>query len=354
MLSKIVRRLRIGRKPLRMGHQSGKLHSSEAKLSARNLFWTTVAADHNAMFERYRKPTRRDLFLATMDRLVPWAKLCAVIEPHYPKAGNGRPPVGLERMLRMYFVQHWFNLADQACEEALLDSAALRRFVGIDLGRERVPDGTTLLKFRRLLETHDLGAALFAKVGHILQDKGMKLSSGTIVDATIISAPSSTKNDKRERDPEMHQTRKGQQWYFGMKLHIGVDSETGLAHSAVVTAANVHDKHPLPQLLHGAEQQVWGDSAYASQQELIASKAPQAQDMTNQRVHGDSAAAEIERIVNRLKSKTRSKVEHVFGVVKRQWGFAKVRYRGLQKNANRAFVALGLANIYLARGRLAG
>jgi IS5 family transposase len=291
-----------------------------------------------------------------MGSIVPWAALCEVIEPHYPKAGKGRPPIGLERMLRMYFVQHWFNLADEACEEALLDSTALRRFVGIDLGRERVPDGTTLLKFRRLLEDdkHNLGAALFAKVGEVLQSKGMKVGTGTIVDATIISAPSSTKNDKGERDSEMHQTRKGQQWYFGMKLHIGVDSETGLAHSAVVTSANVHDKHPLPQLLHGAEQEVFGDSAYSSQQKLIAAKAPNARDRTNQRVSGTGVAAEIERIANRIRSKTRSRVEHMFAVVKRQFGFSKVRYKGLAKNATRAFVALGLANIYMARKHLAG
>jgi IS5 family transposase len=211
-----------------------------------------------------------------MDKIVPWAALCAVVEPHYPKASNGRPPVGLERMLRMYFVQHWFNLADAACEDALLASTALRRFVGIDLGRERVPDATTLVTFRRLLESHQLGEALFAKVGEVLQANGLKVGTGTIVDATIIGAPSSTKNAQKQRDPEMHQTRKGQQWYFGMKLHIGVDSKTGLAHSAVVTPANVHDKHPLPQLLHGREKQLYGDSAYASQQELIQSKAPKA------------------------------------------------------------------------------
>ena len=313
-----------------------------------------MAANHSESFERYRRPTRRDEFLATMDRIVPWTEVCAVIEPHYPKVGNGRPPVGLVRMLRMYFVQHWFNLADEACEEALLDSVALRRFVGIDLGRERVPDGTTLLKFRRLLEKHILGAALFAKVGEVLQGKGMKVGTGTIVDATIISAPPSTKNAQGERDPEMHQTRKGQQWYFGMKLHIGVDSRTGLAHSAVVTAANVHDKHPLPQLLHGAEQEVYGDSAYASQQELIESKVPLAEDRTNQRALGSGILADLERIVNRIKSKVRSRVEYVFAVVKRQFGFSKVRYRGLEKNAMQVFVALGLANIYLARGRLAG
>ena len=312
-----------------------------------------TAADQGAGFEQYRKPTKRDAFLATMEQIVPWQQLCSVIEPHYPKAGNGRPPIGLERMLRMYFVQHWFNLADEACEEALLDSAALRRFVGIDLGRERVPDGTTLLKFRRLLENNKLGEALFAKVGKVLQERGLKVGTGTIVDATIIAAPSSTKNADRARDPEMHQTRKGQQWHFGMKLHIGVDSQSGLTHSAVVTAANVHDKHPLPDLLHGQEQRVYGDSAYASQKALIESKAPQAKDFTNQRVSRGGIVDEVERAKNKSKSKVRARVEHVFAVVKRLWGFNKVRYRGLVKNATRAFVALGLGNIYLARARLA-
>jgi IS5 family transposase len=240
-----------------------------------------MAADQGDGFEQYRRPTRRETFLATMERIVPWQALCEVIEPHYPKAGNGRPPIGLQRMLRMYFVQHWFNLADEACEDALLDSPALRRFVGIDLGRERVPDATTLLKFRRLLEQHQLGQCLFARVGEVLQTQGLKVGAGTIVDATLIAAPSSTKNAEKQRDPEMHQTRKGQQWYFGMKLHIGVDSRSGLAHSAMVTAANVHDKHPLPELLHGNERRVYGDSAYASQKALIGSRAPQAKDFTN-------------------------------------------------------------------------
>ena len=226
--------------------------------------------------------------------------------------------------------------------------------MGIDLGRESVPDARTLLKFRKLLNEQKLGEALFAKVGQQLQERGFKVNTGTIVDATIIAAPSSTKNAEKARDPDMHQTRKGQQWYFGMKLHIGVDSQSGLAHSAVVTAANVHDKHPLPQLMHGAEEELFGDSAYASQQELIASKAPGARDRTNQRVNGTGVVADLERIVNRIKSKVRSRVEHVFAVVKRQFGFSKVRYRGLAKNATRAFVVLGLANIYLARRRLAG
>ncbi len=313
-----------------------------------------VAMDHNAQYEKFRKPTRRDTFLARMEALVPWSSLCSVIEPHYPKAGKGRPPVGLERMLRMYFVQHWFNLADEACEDALLDSPALRRFVGIDLGRERLPDATTLLKFRRLLEDNKLGEALFAMVGEVLQASGLKVGTGTIVDATIIAAPSSTKNASRTRDPEMHQTKKGNQWHHGMKLHIGVDKDTGLTHSAVVTAANVHDKHPLPQLLHGQEEEVYGDSAYASQQELMASKAPNARDMTNQRVREGGPGAEIAQLLNKSKSRVRSRVEHVFAVVKRLWGFSKVRYRGLAKNATRAFVALGLANIFMARRFLNG
>jgi IS5 family transposase len=313
-----------------------------------------MAGAQNAQYEQFRRPTRRDAFLATMEGIVPWQALCGVIEPHYPKPGNGRPPVGLERMLRMYFVQQWFNLADAACEDALLDSTALRRFVGIDLGRERVPDATTLLKFRRLLEKHNLGAALFAKVGEVLQANGLKVGTGTIVDATIIGAPSSTKNAQGKRDPEMRSTSKNRQWFFGMKLHIGVDSKTGLAHSAVVTSANVHDKHPLPDLMHGAETHLYGDCAYSSQETLIHSKAPGAKDCTNQRVIPGSAIEGLERIVNRLKSKVRSRVEHVFAVVKRLWGFNKVRYRGLSKNATRAFVVTGLANIYLARKHLMG
>jgi IS5 family transposase len=289
-----------------------------------------------------------------MDALVPWSALCEEIAPHYPKAGNGRPPVGLERMLRMYFVQHWFNLADQACEEALYDSANLRRFVGIDLGREPVPDATTLLRFRRLLESNKLGEALFARVNEELKERGYKVQTGTIVDATIIGAPSSTKNKQKARDPEMHQTRKGQQWYFGMKLHIGVDSKTGLVHSARVTAANEHDKHSIPDLLHGEERRVYGDSAYHRQKELIASKAPHAQDFTNERTRWKGWVDEEAKRKNKTKSKVRAKVEHVFAVVKRQWGFTKVRYRGLAKNATRAFVALALANLYLTRPRYAG
>ena len=312
-----------------------------------------MAEDQGSGFARYAKQTRRDEFLKAMDALVPWSALCEEIAPHYPKAGNGRPPVGLERMLRMYFIQHWFNLADQACEEALYDSTNLRQFVGIDLGREPVPDATTLLRFRRLLESKKLGEALFVRVNEELKERGYKVQTGTIVDATIIGAPSSTKNKQKARDPEMHQTRKGQQWYFGMKLHIGVDSQTGLVHSARTTAANEHDKHSIPDLLHGDERRVYGDSAYHSQKALIASKAPHAQDFTNERTRWKGWVDEEAKRKNKTKSKVRAKVEHVFAVVKRLWGFTKVRYRGLEKSTTRAFVALALANLYLTRPRTA-
>jgi IS5 family transposase len=311
-----------------------------------------AAADLTAGFERFRKPTRRDAFLVEMQTLVPRAELVALIEPHYPKPGNGRPPIGLERMLRIHLLQHWFNLADAACEEALYDSAALRGFAGIDLGREPVPDATTILKFRHLLERHELGRAIFAEVGRILQQRGLKLSAGTIVNATIIAAPSSTKNAGQQRDPEMKQTRKGNQWHFGMKVHVGADSKTGLVHSAVVTSANVHDKHPLADLLRGDEKRVYGDRGYQGCGEIIKAAAPEARDFTNRRVRQPWGEDEAERLRNRTKSRTRARVEHPFLVLKRVWGFAKVRYRGLAKNANRTFTALAMVNLYIAARRV--
>jgi IS5 family transposase len=311
-----------------------------------------MAADQGAGFERHRKPTRREAFLAQMDTLVPWGQLGALIEPHYPKAGNGRPPIGLQRMLRMHLLQHWFNLADEAMEEALYDSASLRAFVGIDLGREPVPDATSLLRFRHLIEKHRLGEAIFAEVGRLLQAKGLKLSGGTIVDATLIAAPSSTKNAEQRRDPEMKQTKKGNQWHFGMKVHVGADSKTGVVHAAVVTAANVHDKHAVPDLLHGQETRVYGDRGYQGCTDLIKSAAPKAKDFTNRRVRQPWGQDEVARAKNRTKNRTRARVEHVFHVLKRQFGFAKVRYRGLQKNANRVFTALALVNLVMAQRRM--
>ncbi len=305
-----------------------------------------------AGFDRHGKTTRRAAFLAEMNRVVPWSALRALIEPVYPQAGNGRPPVGLERMLRIYFLQNWFNLSDPAVEEALYDSLSMREFVGIDLGREAAPDETTVCKFRHLLEAHDLGKRLFEEVGRHLQNNGMKVSTGTIVDATIINAPSSTKNRDKARDPEMHQTRKGNQWYFGMKAHIGVDSKTKLIHSVVATPANVHDKHPIPALLHGNEHRVYGDSAYAGQKELIVQAAPKARDFTNHRGCRNKALSGREREKNRKKSSVRAKVEHAFLIIKRVFGFAKVSYRGMVKNSNRLFAVAALANLFMARHHL--
>ena len=298
-------------------------------------------------FEKHSRETRKAEFLARMEGLMPWAEFCALIDPHYPKAGNGRPPVGLERILRMYCIANWFNLSDVACEDALYDVPVFREFCRIDLGRERVPDATTLMNFRHLLEAHHLGAALFAKVGELLMANGMRLSGGTIVDATLIAAPPSTKNQDKSRDPEMHQTKKGNDWHFGMKLHIGADSKTGLVHSASVPAANVHDSHEVPNLLHGAETRLYGDSAYRgkAQRERLKTIAPNAKDFTNKRAYRNNPLTEADKATNRRKSSVRSKVEHPFLTLKRLWGFAKVRYRGLAKNANRAFAMLAMLNI---------
>ena len=304
-------------------------------------------------FEPYRKSTRRERFLDEMNRVVPWAELVAVIEPVYPKAkGAGRPPVGIERMLRLHCLQQWFNLSDPAVEEALYDSRAMRQFVGIDLGREPVPDETTICKFRHILEAHQIGEQLFARIGEYLTKQGLQVDRGTIVDATIISAPSSTKNRTKERDPEMHQAKKGNQWYFGMKAHIGVDSQTKLIHSVAATAANVHDSQVLPDLLHGEETRVWGDSAYSGQREVIRQHAPKAQSFVQAKAHRHRPLSEEERAKNRTKSKVRAKVEHAFLVIKRILGWAKVRYRGLAKNAHWLQISCGLANLYMARRRL--
>jgi transposase, IS5 family len=284
--------------------------------------------------------------------VVPWGELCARIEPYYPKAGNGRPPVGLERMLRIYFLQQWFNLSDPAVEEALYDSVVLRNFVGIDLGREPVPDETTVCKFRHLLEEHQRGGEMLETVNRHLQRQGVRITTGTIVDATIIHAPSSTKNHEQKRDPEMHQTKKGNQWYFGMKAHVGVDSKTKLIHTAVATAANVADATVLPELLHGEETRVWGDQAYRGQRQVIHAWAPHAQDWTHRRYRYKDRVDELERAKNRVKSKVRSKVEHVFGVMKLKFGFVKVRYRGLAKNANRLFATCALVNLFMVRKKL--
>src|ERR1700693_3017241 len=303
-------------------------------------------------FERYTKKTRRTLFLEEIEQVVPWAELCALVEPVYAKAGNGRPPVGAERMLRIYFLQQWFNLSDPGVEEALYDSAALRQFVGIDLGCEPVPDETTVCKFRHMLEEHQLGEQILGTVNLHLQAKGVRITTGTIVDATILHAPTSTKNREQQRDPEMHQTKKVNQWYFGMKAHVGVDSKTKIIHTAVATAANVADSTVLADLLHGEETRVWGDQAYRGQTEVIQECAPLAQDHTHRRYRYKNGIDEQERAKNRTKSSVRSKVEHPFQVMKLKFGFVKVRYRGLKKNAHQLFVICGLVNLFLSRKKL--
>ena len=303
-------------------------------------------------FERYTKKTRRQIFLEEMEQVVPWRELCGLIEPRYPKPGNGRPPVGVERMLRIYFLQQWFNLSDPVVEEALYDSAVMRQFVGIDLGHEPVPDETTACKFRHLLEEHQLGEQILGTVNLHLQTQGVRITTGTIVDATILHAPSSTKNRKQQRDPEMHQTKKGNAWYFGMKAHVGVDSKTKIIHTAVATAANVADSTVLSDLLHGEETRVWGDQAYKGQSHVIKECAPRAQDHTHRRYRYKNEIDELERAKNRTKSSVRSKVEHVFQVMKLQFGFVKLRYRGLKKNAHRLFVTCALVNLFLSRRKL--
>ena len=303
-------------------------------------------------FEAYRKRTRRDEFLAQMNAVVPWHQLCGLIEPVYPKnSGAGRPVVGLERMLRIYFLQQWFNLSDPAVEEALYDSQSMRQFVGIDLGVEGAPDETTVCKFRHLLETHELGKTIFKQVNQHLQQQGMKVTRGTIVDATIINAPSSTKNQEGQRDPQMHQVKKGNQWYFGMKAHIGVDSQTKLIHSVVASAANVHDSQALPYLLHGNERRVWGDSAYRGQRKIIREHARQAQDFTHEKANRRPLTPQ-QKASNRTKSRVRVRVEHCFLVIKRIFGFHTVRYRGLPKNLHRLQVTCALTNLYMARRML--
>lgn len=256
-------------------------------------------------------------------------------------------------MLRLYFLQHWFNLSDPGLEDALYESAVLRLFAGIDLGREPVPDETTILHFRHLLEKHALGRKMLNVVNEYLAQCGVRISTGTIVDATIVHAPSSTKNGAGKRDPEMHQTKKGNQWYFGMKGHVGVDSKEGIVHSAEATAANIADSKMLPELLHGDQRKIWGDAAYQGHGDKMRAKAPHAQDMTSRRARYKQIVDELQRRKNRTKAQVRSKVEHVFRVMKRQFGFDRVRYKGLAKNANRMFACFALVNLYLTRKRLA-
>jgi transposase, IS5 family len=308
---------------------------------------TTFAS---AAWNHKGKLTRRERFLAEMDAVIPWPRLLALIEPHYPKAGHGTQPHPMERMLRIYFMQNWFNLSDPGAEDALYDSESMRRFAGIELVEDEVPDESTILRFRHLLEKHRLTEQIFAEIRMLLEEKRLLLKSGTIVDATIIAAPPSTKNAEGQRDPEMHQTKKGKDWHFGMKAHVGTDKR-GIVHSLTTTAANVHDSTQMAQLLHGQEREVFGDQAYWNESHRRSARALGIRYRINRRP-ARRPLTDYQRRINRLRSRDRARCEHVFHVVKRLWGFSKVRYRGLAKNTVRLFAAFALANLYLLRRHL--
>lgn len=303
-----------------------------------------------------RKRTRREVFLAEMEQVVPWEALLGLIEPHYPKAGRGRHPYGLETMLRIHFLQQWYALSDPGMEEALYEIASMRQFARLSL-LEAIPDETTILNFRHLLERHGLAEQLFEAVNGHLEGKGLLLRQGTIMDATIINAPSSTKNSSGKRDPEMHQTKKGNQWYFGMKAHIGVDRDSGLVHTVVSTAANVADVTQAEKLLHGKEKTGHGDSGYtgADKREALKDKKIEwhiAERRSRIKALPEGELRQVSELYEHLISKVRSKVEHPFRVVKRQFGHTKVRYRGLAKNGAQLNVLFALSNLWMARKRL--
>lgn len=297
------------------------------------------------------RTTRRERFLAEMDAVIPWARLTALIEPHYPKAGRGRRPLPLETMLRIHFVQHWFDLSDPAAEDAIYDSESVRRFVKIELCEDTVPDETTILNFRHRLEEHGLGEAVFGEVASLLDEKRLVLKGGTIVDATIIHAPASTKNQSRSRDPEMRSTKKGNNWHFGMKVHIGTDKR-GVVHSLVTTDAAQADGNQLPELIRGSEGELYGDRAYWNETERASFRDVGVRYRVNRRGKRGRPLTEYDKRINRSRSRVRARVEHVFHVVKRLWGFTKVRYRGLAKNTTRAWTVFALANLYLLRKKL--
>ena len=305
------------------------------------------------------KRTRKREFLDEMNRVVPWAALVALVTPHAPAGRRGRPPFPVETMLRIHFMQQWFGLSDPAMEEALFDVPLYREFAGLDNGNVRLPDESTILRFRHLLEAHKLAGPMLATVNDVLRDKGLMLRIGTVVDATLISAPSSTKNDSGQRDPEMHQTKKGNQWYFGMKAHIGVDAQSGLVHTVKGTAANVNDVIEANGLLHGHETNAFGDAGYQG-----AHKRPDAKDGVTWHVAmrpGKRKALDkstklgaLTDEIERLKASIRAKVEHPFRVIKRQFGFTKVRYRGLKKNTAQITTLFALANLWAVRRELMG
>ena len=305
-------------------------------------------------FAAKKKQTRREKFLAEMEAVVPWAALEAVIEPHYPKAGRrGGQPKPLGAMLRIYFfMQQWYALSDPGMEDALYEIESMRRFAGLELLDDALPDETTLLNFRRLLETHQLTGRMMNVINDVLEDRGLLLKGGTMVDATIIHAPPSTKNRAKARDPDMHQTRKGKQWYFGMKIHVGADVDSGLTHTVSVTAANASDISQLPDLLREGDRAVFGDKAYVSNPIKRAARRAGVYWAVALKARKHHPLTAANRRTNRRWSRTRSRVEHIFRVIKRQFGYTRVRYKGLAKNAAQVFTLIGLTNLYLVRRRL--
>jgi IS5 family transposase len=310
----------------------------------------------DAEYAGKRKQTRKELFLIEMDRVVPWKGLIALIEPHYPKGEGGRPVYPLMAMLRVHLLQNWFGYSDPAMEESLYETTILRQFAGLSL--ERIPDETTILNFRRLLEKHELATGILAVINGYLGDRGLSLRQGTIVDATLINAPSSTKNKEGKRDPEMHQTKKGNQYYFGMKAHIGVDADSGLVHSVVGTAANVSDISQVDQLLHGEETMVGADAGYTGIEKRPEHEGRQvvwqvaARRSTYKKLDKDSALYKATRKIEKAKAQIRSKVEHPFRVIKRQFGYVKTRFRGLAKNTAQLVTLFALSNLWMARRHL--
>jgi IS5 family transposase len=300
-------------------------------------------------YENKKKKTRREKFLEEMDKVIPWEELLQDIKKYYPKAGNGRQPIPLARMLRIYFMQQWYGLSDPAMEDALYDIESLRRFADIDIEVDVIPDETTILHFRHLLEKHELTRKLFEKTKQYLSEKGLLLREGTIVDATIISAPSSTKNQGKTRDKEMKQTKKGNQWYFGMKAHVGTDTGRGLVHSVVVTDAGVHDSQVMDELLHGEEQAVYGDRAYTSEKRKTDFEDRGIKWCVNRKGCRYRQLTPEDVEYNHKQSQTRAKGEHAFLVVKHLWRYQKVRYKGLFKNAAQVFSLFALANLYMVR-----
>lgn len=313
-----------------------------------------------------KRQTRREKFLGEMEQVVPWARLIEVIEPRYPVSGRvGRPPIGVEKMLRMYFVQQWYSLSDEGLEDALYDIQALREFVGVDLGRESVPDATTLLRFRHLLEEHQLTQSMFEQINEHLRQQGLLMTKGTLVDATIMEAPSSTKNKDKSRDPEMHQTKKGNEWHFGAKAHIGVDDESGLVHSLQVTAANAADVAHAHEVLHGQEERVGADAGYTGLEKREEVIQAQQEGKLSAQIEWNVAAKrgsikkmaqgplkQLKQALERVKAQIRSKVEHPFHIVKNLFGYDKLSYKGVAKNKARLYSLFALANLVIVKKSL--